>query len=90
MVCRTDFSDGLVDLDANGIDDREPLNTSGLVDRNFNSVADGAPLRLYGYVNDWRSEAYLIGTRCNHNVVRDWYILGCPACAEEMKGMPRW
>lgn len=90
MVCRTDFSDGLLDADGNGIDDRDPLNTSGLVDTNFNSVADGAPLLRYGYVNDWRSEAYLCGNRCQHNVVRDWYILNCPACVEELKGMPRW
>jgi len=90
MVCRTDFSDGLIDVDKNGIDDRDPLNTSGLVDTNYNSVADGAPLLHYGYVTDWRSEAYLIGNRCKHNVVRDWYIMGCPACVEEMKGMPRW
>lgn len=91
LVLRTDFSDGLIDLDANGIDDRDPLNTTGVKDTNFNCVVDGAPLLHYGYVNDWRSEPYLMYyTHCKHNVVKGSYLLGCPACAEEMKGMPKW
>lgn len=42
-ILRTDYSDGLLDEDKNGIDDRDPCNNLGYIDLNFNGVIDGSP-----------------------------------------------
>ena len=44
-ILRTDFSDGLLDEDGNGIDDRDPYNNCGYTDLNHNCMADGAPFK---------------------------------------------
>lgn len=41
LLYRTNFSDGLLDEDNNGIDDRDPYNESGYTDFNNNCIADG-------------------------------------------------
>lgn len=40
LVTRTDFPDGLIDLDGNGIDDRDPINTLDVIDLNTNGIDD--------------------------------------------------
>ena len=40
FVTRTDFADGLIDNDGNGIDDRDPINGMGFIDLNYNGVDD--------------------------------------------------
>ena len=37
---RTDFPDGLIDLDGNGIDDRDPINSLNVIDLNTNGIDD--------------------------------------------------
>lgn len=37
---RTDFADGLIDFDGNGIDDRDPVNSLGFIDLNLNGIDD--------------------------------------------------
>lgn len=40
LLERTDFPDGLIDLDGNGIDDRDPINSLGFIDLNLNGIDD--------------------------------------------------
>lgn len=44
---RTDFPDGLIDFDGNGIDDRDPINSMNVVDLNTNGTDD----RSWGIAN---------------------------------------
>ena len=48
---RTDFPDGLIDLDGNGLDDRDPINSLGFVDLNMNGVDD----RYIQVPKDWNT-----------------------------------
>lgn len=48
-VKRTDFADGLLDLDGNGIDDRDPINSMGFVDLNYDGVDDRQQVKNIGY-----------------------------------------
>lgn len=48
-VKRTDFADGLLDLDGNGIDDRDPINSMGFVDLNYDGVDDRQQVKNMGY-----------------------------------------
>ena len=47
IIPRTDYSTGIIDIDKNGIDDRDPYNSCGYTDLNYNCVADGAPCSYY-------------------------------------------
>lgn len=40
LLERTDFPDGLIDLDGNGLDDRDPINSLGYIDLNLNGIDD--------------------------------------------------
>ena len=40
LLERTDFPDGLIDLDGNGLDDRDPINSLGFIDLNMNGMDD--------------------------------------------------
>ena len=71
-ILRTDYSDGLLDKDGNGIDDRDPYNSCGYTDLNFNCIADGA-VALDEYQADWlplqvESNRYKY-SKCPHGVV---------------------
>ena len=46
-VTRTDFPDGLIDMDGNGLDDRDPINSLGYVDLNLNGI-DDRNITLFG------------------------------------------
>ena len=73
LIPRTDFSDGLLDNDHNGIDDRDPFNTCGYTDLNYNCVADGAPF--------FPDMGEPIGYRlCKHNVIDGLFGMNCPGC----------
>lgn len=65
VIPRTDFCDGLLDADNNGIDDRDPYNSCGYTDLNHNCYADGAPVKEYMCPE---SEA-LMYRMCEHGVV---------------------
>ena len=65
VIPRTDYCDGLLDADNNGIDDRDPYNSCGYTDLNHNCYADGAPVK-----ESMCSEAEAIMYRmCEHGVV---------------------
>lgn len=65
VIPRTDYCDGLLDLDNNGIDDRDPYNSCGYTDLNHNCYADGAPVKESMCPE---SEA-LMYRMCEHGVV---------------------
>lgn len=85
-ILRTDYSNGLIDADHNGIDDRDPYNNCGFTDLNYNGIADGAPT----ITSDWAPEteptfAYAI---CEHGVIAGTTICqhpNCEAFRESMK-----
>lgn len=73
LIPRTDFSDGLLDNDHNGIDDRDPFNTCEYTDLDYNCVADGAPL--------FPDLAGVVGySLCKHNVIDGLFHMNCPGC----------
>jgi len=69
-ILRTDFSDGLLDADGNGIDDRDPYNDCGYTDLNHNCMADGAPSKEM-FIGE--SEHTPFWT-CDHGVINGTYI----------------
>jgi hypothetical protein len=73
---RTDYSDGLLDEDGNGIDDRDPLNSCGYTDLNYNGVIDGAP-SLPFFVDEPNIPGY---TLCEHGVIQGLYYCSNPKC----------
>lgn len=97
VIQRTDFSDGLLDQDHNGIDDRDPMNGCGYTDLNYNGIADGSsvdlntvPQEFRWYFSDTESflgENHLLGYRlCEHNVVGSTTL--CAPCIEWMEQHP--
>lgn len=72
VIPRTDFSDGLLDADNNGIDDRDPYNSCGYTDLNHNCFADGAPVKE-SMVPEPEAIMYRM---CEHGVVNGSEI--CP------------
>lgn len=85
-ILRTDFSDGLLDVDHNGIDDRDPYNTCGFTDLNYNGIADGAPTNVPDF---WapESEPMYAYEMCDHGVVAGWKICQHPDCEAFREGM---
>ena len=77
-IMRVDFSDGLLDQDGNGIDDRDPSNNCGYTDLNHNAMADGAPSH-YGFVSE---EEHTPFWSCEHGVVNGTYICQQPECQQ--------
>ena len=69
-ILRTDFSDGLLDADGNGIDDRDPYNNCGYTDLNHNCMADGAPSKEM-FIGE--SEHTPFWT-CDHGLINGTYI----------------
>lgn len=85
LIPRTDYSDGLLDKDNNGIDDRDPYNNCGYTDFNFNCVADGAPglPPLKGFA-PWDETVLRLSSTCQHGVVGGKYELCVnPECIAE-------
>lgn len=76
VIPRTDYCDGLLDLDNNGIDDRDPYNSCGYTDLNHNCYADGAPVK-----ESMCSESEAIMYRmCEHGVVNGFEICHQKEC----------
>ena len=91
-LTRTDFPDGLIDLDGNGIDDRDPINSMNVIDLNTNGIDDRTYFYYDGGFFDYEddigkshSHKYI----CEHGVVNygllsDYYIndqtFVCPTC----------
>lgn len=86
IIDRIDFSDGLLDIDGNGIDDRDPSNSCGYTDLNFNCIADGAPIAPDGY---WLESQYWGNSLCKHGVVGGSELCRNPECVAEM-AYARW
>lgn len=84
VIPRTDYCDGLLDLDNNGIDDRDPYNSCGYTDLNHNCYADGAPVK-----ESMCPESEAIMYRmCEHGVVNGFeicYQKECVAWRESAK-----
>lgn len=92
-LTRTDFPDGLIDLDGNGIDDRDPINSMGFVDLNVNGIDDRTTIdsnitdlernsiKREGVDTSSYSELYF----CKHGVVCSFFQDSkiCPTCAAE-------
>ena len=81
IIPRIDFSDGLLDMDMNGIDDRDPSNFCGYTDLNYNCLADNAPT----FVPTCFTEAQtMMKFTCPHGVIEDCYF-SCmhPECVAE-------
>ena len=78
---RTDFPDGLIDLDGNGIDDRDPINSLGYIDLNLNGIDDRAIISFGNVLKKPDLEKYALCTEdryhpyelnnyiCEHGVV---------------------
>ncbi|MGN0377011.1 MAG: hypothetical protein ACI4ED_05195 [Suilimivivens sp.] len=82
-ILRTDFSDGLLDEDGNGIDDRDPCNNNGYTDLNYNGVIDGAP-SLPHYVPESEITKYWM---CEHGVIQGLYICNEKECLDDLERM---
>ena len=78
-ILRTDYSDGLLDSDGNGIDDRDPWNACGYTDLNYNGVIDGAPSLPY-FIPESEMIKYHL---CEHGVIDGWSICNAPECVAE-------
>lgn len=92
-LTRTDFPDGLIDLDGNGIDDRDPINSMGFVDLNVNGIDDRSTsnsnipdleensIEREGIDTVFDSDYYF----CKHGVVCSFLQnpKNCPTCAAE-------
>ncbi len=61
FVTRTDFADGLIDNDGNGIDDRDPINGMGFIDLNHNGIDDRQALTMVPSYTDGSHDTPLIG-----------------------------
>jgi hypothetical protein len=85
LLLRTDYSDGLLDEDGNGIDDRDPLNSCGYTDLNFNFIIDGAPSRP-DYVSESRLRGYEL---CEHGVLNGFYYCSNPECVARLEQSKR-
>ena len=84
IILRTDYSDGLLDEDGNGIDDRDPCNSCGYTDKNYNCIADEAPdVEIIGIV--CKESTYHKYDICQHGVVNGCSGGLCDAkeCVEE-------
>lgn len=89
FIARTDFSDGLLDMDCNGIDDRDPLNGCGYTDLDFNCVADerqaySVAHTLPGYFPG--AECISVYSKCSHGIINECCEL-CNACSAELAYM---
>lgn len=82
-IMRTDFSDGLLDQDGNGIDDRDPCNSSGYTDLNHNAMADGAP-SYEGYTSE---EDHTPFWACEHGVINGADICQKQECQDSRARM---
>lgn len=85
-ILRTDYSDGLLDEDKNGIDDRDPCNNLGYTDLNYNGVIDGSP-SLPDYVPEAEINKYHL---CKHGVIQGSYVcdkIECVDFRERMKNV---
>lgn len=77
-ILRTDYSDGLLDEDKNGIDDRDPCNNLGYTDLNYNGVIDGSPS-----LPDFVPETEIIKYRlCEHGVIQGTYVCDKKECVD--------
>lgn len=76
FLYRIDFSDGLIDEDGNGLDDRDPLNECGYTDLNYNAIIDGAP-KKHGYVSEEESSGFDL---CQHGVINGFWICKREEC----------
>lgn len=83
-ILRTDYSDGLLDQDNNGIDDRDPYNNCGYMDLNHNAVADGAP----SLQSMCAEEEHTPFWTCDHGVINGAYICQHQEC-EEFRALMR-
>ena len=77
-ILRTDFSDGLLDEDGNGIDDRDPYNDCGYTDLNHNAIVDGAP-HYPGYCSEEESTPIWF---CDHGVLNGTWICQHEECKQ--------
>jgi len=84
-ILRTDYSDGLLDKDGNGIDDRDPYNTCGYTDLNHNCLADGAPVKE-GYTPENKHVPFWT---CSHGVVNGSDICQKQKCKNFREAMKR-
>lgn len=82
IIPRTDFSDGLLDNDGNGIDDRDPYNGCGYTDLNFNCIADNAPALPPMKGCSGADETVIrVSSKCPHGVVGgEWELCINPEC----------
>lgn len=80
-IPRTDYSDGLLDKDGNGIDDRDSYNFCGYTDLNYNCIADGAPT-YEGLVPECDVIGYEI---CKHGVIEGIYICNAQECLDRLE-----
>lgn len=76
VIPRTDYCDGLLDADNNGIDDRDPYNSCGYTDLNHNCFADGAPVKE-SMVPESEAIMYRM---CEHGVVNGFEICHKKEC----------
>ena len=86
FIPRTDFSDGLLDADGNGIDDRDPYNDCGYTDLDFNCVADERQAYVKSITPDNvfpGAEMLNIYRQCKHGVVGQGSEL-CEECQASM------
>ena len=79
-ILRTDYSDGLLDRDGNGIDDRDPLNTCGYTDLNYNCLVDGAPSHMVDLAPESKMVEYHL---CEHGVIDGLYVCNAKECVAE-------
>jgi len=91
---RTDFPDGLIDLDGNGLDDRDPINSLGFVDLNVNGVDDryihlpGEERKYIDYAKNYTCDLerwkidYATLYLCKHGIVCDTSLIPmlCQQC----------
>lgn len=85
IIPRTDFCDGVLDADNNGIDDRDPWNSCGYTDLNHNCIVDGVSTKS-GMISE--PEVKHLGT-CEHGVVDGFEICQhaeCVALRERLSG----
>ena len=82
---RTDFKDGIMDNDGNGIDDRDAINSFGCYDLNYDGVDDRSVVTNahgFGYVangdleiiNENRRQIDRLSYLCEHNVVNTFFL----------------
>ena len=77
LILRTDYNDGLLDKDGNGIDDRDPYNSCGYTDLNYNCIADG--ILAFGKYPEANQHKY---DMCPHGVVNGYTMCDAKECVE--------